>query len=460
VFQAKAASRGGSIFDEAAISGFHPTRVAVGPDGTLYAAPRTTAVVPDTGPPQPSPVKFFSVRSEPKAVAVYTDAQSSDTTPQRIVGGPQAGLVGVRDIAVGRDGTLYVLTGDPDMSASPKRITVFPRRVKGNVVPARVIEGSHTRLTNPVSLAVGRDGRIYVLNDLGAMDPLTPAASIEVYAADAVGDASPIRTIEGLDTRMFLPTALAVADDGTLYVANAYTWNDDQGSVRTYSADADGAAPAQRTLVGSDTRLIAPSALALGRGDTVYVLGMSRLLFGKNRVTVFTPDADGEHAPIRVLEGDSVVLAQASGIAVDAKGQLFVAKGKDVSDLNAYGPDRGSVMVYRPGADGNTGPTRTIEGSYTRLNAPLGLARDRLGNIYVANRSGAGPGSITVYEPEAEEDVRPIRMIAGPATGLKWPVGVALDAHDTLYVVNAFTVTVYAPGASGNAAPVRTIGGS
>jgi hypothetical protein len=53
--------------------------------------------------------------------------------------------------------------------------------------------------------------------------------------------------------------------------------------------------------------------------------------------------------------------------------------------------------------------------------------------------------------------VHPIRMIAGPATGLQAPAAVALDAHDTLYVVNASSVTVYAPNAAGNAHPLRMI---
>jgi hypothetical protein len=64
---------------------------------------------------------------------------------------------------------------------------------------------------------------------------------------------------------------------------------------------------------------------------------------------------------------------------------------------------------------------------------------------------------VTVYDPRADGDARPVRILAGPTTRLQAPAAVALDAYDTLYVVNAESVTIYAPGAAGDVAPVRTI---
>src|SRR5262249_28245636 len=50
------------------------------------------------------------------------------------------------------------------------------------------------------------------------------------------------------------------------------------------------------------------------------------------------------------------------------------------------------------------------------------------------------------------------RALCGPATGLTHPVALALDASGRLFVANGFggVVAVYAPGATGDAAPLRT----
>jgi hypothetical protein len=42
---------------------------------------------------------------------------------------------------------------------------------------------------------------------------------------------------------------------------------------------------------------------------------------------------------------------------------------------------------------------------------------------------------------------------------LRRPAALALDGHDTLYVLGAGGVTVYPPGADGNVAPIRAFSG-
>jgi sugar lactone lactonase YvrE len=439
-----------------------PTRVAVGPTGALYIAPRfaTPARQPDSARAKQDLFAALERLRDPKAVAIYNQAESSDTVPQRMIGGSRSSIAEIRDMAVGQDGALYVLGRIRGPQRDQTGIAIFAPSADGDVEPARVIAGPCTRMNNPVAIAVDRKNRVYVASNFGSDDPIQDAASVTVYAPDASGDAAPIRLIVGPRTRLLAPTALAAGDDGTVYVANGGTWNDDNGSVRVYAAGASGSAPPLRTIIGIQTRLVAPTDLVVGRGDTLYVLGLSQARFGKSRITVFAPTAVDDALPIRMIEGGSTGLAGPTALALDASGRLYAANNKEAKGLNAYGPDLGSVTVYRPGADGNMPPERTIEGSYTRLNGPTGIARDKAGNLYVANQWGTGPGSVTVYDPGAEEDVRPIRMIAGPTTGLQAPAGVALDAHDTLYVVNQHTVTVYAPGVTGDATPVRTIGGS
>jgi hypothetical protein len=68
-----------------------------------------------------------------------------------------------------------------------------------------------------------------------------------------------------------------------------------------------------------------------------------------------------------------------------------------------------------------------------------------------------------VFAPGASGNVAPVATLTGSKTGLANPFGVVVDAAGRVAVMNgggANTVTEYAPGASGNVAPIATIAGS
>jgi hypothetical protein len=78
----------------------------------------------------------------------------------------------------------------------------------------------------------------------------------------------------------------------------------------------------------------------------------------------------------------------------------------------------------------------------------------------VANSSNS---TLTVYLRTATGDAAPIRTLGGPATGVNGPGGVVVDVvNDELLVTNTGnnTVTVYPRTGDGDVAPIRTVGGS
>jgi hypothetical protein len=81
------------------------------------------------------------------------------------------------------------------------------------------------------------------------------------------------------------------------------------------------------------------------------------------------------------------------------------------------------------------------------------------GTIAVANRVGK---SVLTFAPGSTGNVAPVTTIVGAATGLNNPSGIAFDGRGLLYVadVNAASISVFAPNASGNVPPVRSISGS
>ena len=106
---------------------------------------------------------------------------------------------------------------------------------------------------------------------------------------------------------------------------------------------------------------------------------------------------------------------------MDCAGNIYVANYEG-------GPSQyGSITIYPTGSDGNAKPARTIVGDNTRLRQPYGVALDSDRNIYTANYVG-GPsesGSVSVYSAGSDGDAKPLRVIAGPDTGLDHPWGIA-----------------------------------
>lgn len=120
-----------------------------------------------------------------------------------------------------------------------------------------------------------------------------------------------------------------------------------------------------------------------------------------------------------------------------------------------------SITVFAKGAEGDAAPVRVIQGPKTQLNWPSGMAvHPGRGELFVANDVGQ---SVLVFRADAEGDVAPLRVLAGPRTLIKNPTDVAVDlVNNELWVANLgdHSATVYRLDAAGDAAPLRVIRGA
>lgn len=180
------------------------------------------------------------------------------------------------------------------------------------------------------------------------------------------------------------------------------------------------------------------------------------------QVAVYKKQASGESEPLRVIKGDDTGLRAAHGIAIDVKRNLmFVGNWGNESNFRVAGTGKfhpPSISVYPLGANGNVAPIRVIQGDETRLNWPAGLSLDpETGDLYVANDVDH---SILVFKSADQGDVAPSRVIKGAKTGMRNPTGIFIDTkHREVWVANLgnSTATVYPMDASGDVAPLRTI---
>ena len=143
--------------------------------------------------------------------------------------------------------------------------------------------------------------------------------------------------------------------------------------------------------------------------------------------------------------------------AYDARESRQERAGGDKLDENARGrflPS--SVTVFDGDANGDVAPLRVIQGPLSQIDWPMGIAVDEAHDeIIVANN---GDNSILVFPRTASGDVPPKRAIRGPLTGVKGPMGVAI-AKDEIYVANFgdHTALVFPRLAGGNVRPRRII---
>ena len=188
-----------------------------------------------------------------------------------------------------------------------------------------------------------------------------------------------------------------------------------------------------------------PSGFAAGyiAGDSAGNLYVST----SSDIREYPAGATGSAAPTRILPADATTtIANITGFtadSADSAGNIYV------SEFNA------GIAIFPSTANGSVAPTRFIQvGASSGLMFPEALATDSAGNLYVANFTRSGQGSVFVFGPTANGDVAPARILNVATTGM------AVDRSGNLFTTANGGIAVFGPQASGNAAPIRTIRGT
>jgi hypothetical protein len=314
------------------------------------------------------------------------------------------------------------------------------------------------RLRLPIALTIA--AAIFVLLSAIASSGQSPKvriyAPIEglnrvlIYAADEMGNASPIITISGSNTGLKEPVGVALDALGKLYVVNQneqVASTHGKGFITVFAANASGNATPLATIKGDHTKLFSATAIAVHNGK-IFVTS-----FQGNYVTVYAAGANGNVAPIATIGGALTALNGPNGVAVDAAGRIYVTN-----------QHTRTVTVYATGANGNIVPIETIKGPNTGFGAGVaGVAVDASGRMHVI----AG-NRVNVFASGSNGNVSPVATIAGSNTTIKDPMGVALDVLGRTYVslggvtpqgnpTNDRGLAVFAAGANGNVLPLTTI---
>lgn len=258
-------------------------------------------------------------------------------------------------------GQARVIVGNVNADGlNPGSINTFADGATGNVVPlVTIVHGP----ANPMNTAnaveyEANENVIYVADYAGH--------AIHVFDANGNGGATPLRTLTS--SALTQPRIVRVDRAHEELVAlegqtRICTWprlaSGAQNPLRCIPPSTDS---------GSHSQLMRPDGLALNLARGEIVVGNTEFVSPNNgNILIFDRSADQfNNTPLRKIAGPATRLGTSVGVrvVVDEQAQLIIALA---GELNPGAANTARILVFPADADGNVAPLRVIEGNDTGL---------------------------------------------------------------------------------------------
>ncbi len=340
-----------------------PVGVALAVDGSVYVA--------DLG--------NHRIRLVGTSGGISTVAGGASPTEFTGDGGPALGaqLNTPSSIAVAGDGTLYV--ADTDKSRirriDPNGMITTVAGTGSNGFSGDGGPATSAQLYYPRGVALAPDGSLLIADTnnsrIRRLDPdgtISTVVGTGGLGAGGEGDGGP-----ATDAILGRPYGIAVAADGTIYIADAYSYK-----VRRVAPDGT-----ISTVAGDPGRwLNIPHAVAVGIDGTVFIADLDRIrrINGDGSISVVAGDQAGFGG-----DGGPAVSARLSspyGLAVGMDGTLYIADTLN-QRIRRIDSDGNIWTVAGDGAmgfSGDGGPAASAE-----FRTPSGVAVSADGTLYIAD---------------------------------------------------------------------------
>lgn len=300
--------------------------------------------------------------------------------------------------------------------------------------------GTAARFTRPMGIALAPDGTVYVADTNNhCIRRISPTGEVTMLAgaADAPGSVDGI----GASARFVSPLGVALDAQGNLYVADAGDHTIRRvaptGAVTTLAGTAGHKGRVDGPRVAA--RFHAPHGIAVASNGTVYVADTEnhtiRQLSPAGVVTTWAGLAGQKGA----ADGNQLAARffHPTGLAVDTKATVYVVDNGNHTVRLITPAGNVSTLAGKAGKPGSTDGV----GSAARFDWPNGIAVDAQGKLYVADnvnstvRCITPTGQVTTVAGKAHS----WGSEDGPAQDARFefPFGVAVDGAGTvLYITD------------------------
>lgn len=395
------------------------TSVKKSPKPAGSPSTKATKSPSDGGPvATPTPTPTPSKASTPTSTATPTTAPTSQPSSAVTTGTPTpAG------------------TPNPNATTTPApnaAVSTFVGSAVQTEVGLQDGKGPAVRFFEPEGIVVAADETVYVTDtNSHAVRKISPDGTVLTIAGNQLpGKVNGLRTAAQFN----LPKGIAIASDGTLYIA-------DTGNHLIRKMAVDGTVT---TLAGTGSEgntngfgdaaaFRSPDGLTVGSDGAIYVADTGNNLVrrivvdGTGSATVSTLAGSGVSGSLNGV-GDAAQFRTPQGIVAAAAGVLYVSTVSDnlIRKIVVGADGKGTVTTLA----GTSAGVKDGPGATASFNTPVDLAIDKQGNLFVADRGNGALRKITI----AADGSATVSTIAGGTPSKVFVNSVGVSPSGKIYV--------------------------
>lgn len=312
--------------------------------------------------------------------------------------------------------------------------------------------------------------------------------AVGIYNKGQKSGTGPSYEIGGASTTFNGPQYLAFDTSHNLWVTNYNPSTNAALLVEIQALATGNVLPLQSVALGGRLRGIAisPKSASSKNASLMIIADVIPTAKYPSQLLLF---AEGSTSPYQSIAGPKPGLRVPGGVALDSENHIYVTnlQGRSVAQFilptpsptpsgsptptpkptpTPTGSPTSSPTPSPTPTPVNIRPTFLIIGPNTGVVTPAGVDVDSNGNIYVADQGQLGvknSAAILVFAkpsvktPGTILNVKPIRTIKGPDTGLTTPTDVKVDSKSGLiYVADSKTILIFQITADKDAKPYST----